>query len=340
VQFLAAAGRLVMRVVVSIPRTLLFWLIVISALAFWWPSGSAGSSYWFDPFLASKPGLNWLFALTMLAIGSLLPPDEVRQLARRWPAVLAGTAVQYTAMPLLAWLVSGWFGLEGPVRIGVLIAGCVPGAMASNVLTLMARGNVSYSVSLTTSATLLSPLAVPLALRLAIGSSHDSFPALELIWQLCWMVVLPVLVGYSLARLWHSWAGWAQRLGPMIANLAILWIIAVTVAANRETLLAMRSAFLVALLSLNLGGYLAGYLAGEAMRLPPPMVRALTLEIGMQNAGLGAVLAMRLFGPQAAVAPACYSFGCMLTGTILAAVWARWGATSRLHNSEQSPNGA
>lgn len=322
-QFIGGAGRLALRVLVSASRTLLLWLIFFSALAFWWPDLAGGSLGAFDPFLATKPRLNWLFAATMLAIGSLLPPDEVRQLVSRWPAVLGGTAVQYTAMPLLAWLAAGWFGLEGPARIGVLMAGCVPGAMASNVLTLMARGNVSYSVSLTTSSTLLSPLAVPLALRLAIGQGAENFQALELIWQLCWMVVLPVLAGYSLARFWPSWAAWTRRLGPLIANVAILWIIAVTVATNRENLLAMQSAFVLALLTLNLGGYLAGYLAAKAMRLPPPMVRALTLEIGMQNAGLGAVLAMRLFGPQAAMAPACYSFGCMLTGTVLAAIWAR-----------------
>ena len=53
--------------------------------------------------------------------------------------------------------------------IGVILVGCVPGAMASNVLTLAARGNTSYSVSLTTSATLLSPLIVPFALWLTLG---------------------------------------------------------------------------------------------------------------------------------------------------------------------------
>jgi BASS family bile acid:Na+ symporter len=52
------------------------------------------------------------------------------------------------------------------------------------------------------------------------------------------------------------------------------------------------------------------------------MRRALILEIGMQNAGLGTVLATDFFGPEAAIAPALYTFGCMLTGTILARAWA------------------
>ena len=61
--------------------------------------------------------------------------------------MLAGTVVQYVSMPVLAYGVGRLFGLEGPWMIGIVMVGCVPGAMASNVLTLIARGNVSYSVS-------------------------------------------------------------------------------------------------------------------------------------------------------------------------------------------------
>jgi BASS family bile acid:Na+ symporter len=61
------------------------------------------------------------------------------------------------------------------------------------------------------------------------------------------------------------------------------------------------------------------------MKLEEPMRRALTLEVGMQNAGLGATLATMLFRdqPGVAIAPAMYTFGCMLTGTMLANYWAR-----------------
>jgi bile acid:Na+ symporter, BASS family len=303
-------------------RWILLWLLLSSLAALVWDRWLPGVG---DPFLASRPWLNYLFAVTMLAIGSLLPEDEIRQVARRWPTVLGGTAVQYTTMPLLAWAVGRLAGLEGPALVGVVLAGCVPGAMASNVLTLIARGNVSYSVSLTTSATLLSPLAVPLALWLALGRGYESFPAARLIGELCWMVVGPVVAGHLLSRYWPLWAATARRGGAIVANLAILWIIAVTVAANREGLAAVEPRLVAALLGLNLGGYAAGCAAGRAMRLAAGMRRALTLEIGMQNAGLGAVLALSLFGEKAALAPALYTFGCMLTGTVLARYWATHG---------------
>ncbi|NQT39423.1 MAG: bile acid:sodium symporter family protein, partial [Planctomycetes bacterium] len=277
-----------------------------------------------DPFLASAPMLNYLFAVTMLAIGSLLPRDEIRQVARRWPMVIGGTAVQYASMPILAYVVARLLGLEGATLIGVVMVGCVPGAMASNVLTMVSRGNVSYSVSLTTSATLFSPLLVPLILRIALGEKV-SFDTTKMMLKLGWMVVLPVIVGHLLSRRFEGWHRWAGRIGGIVANLTILWIIAFVVAKNRDTFGNLEAAVFWGLLVINLGGYAAGLLGGAALRLPGPMRRALTLEVGMQNAGLGVIMAKEFFDAEAAMPPAIYAFGCMCTGTILARIWAGMG---------------
>jgi BASS family bile acid:Na+ symporter len=79
------------------------------------------------------------------------------------------------------------------------------------------------------------------------------------------------------------------------------------------------------LLLINLLGYAAGYFGGGRLKLKQSMRRALTLEVGMQNAGLGTVLVLGLFKDQPAVAipTAVYTFGCMLTGTLLAQWWSR-----------------
>ena len=102
-----------------------------------------------------------------------------------------------------------------------------------------------------------------------------------------------------------------------------MWIIAVVVALSRDHLAAVTPLILVVLLVLNLLGYLAGFSGGTLLRLEPGMRRALMLEVGMQNAGVGAKLAVDLFQdmPTVAIPPAAYAFGCMLTGTILAVWW-------------------
>jgi len=308
-----------------VERLLLVWLVLLSLLAMYWDRWLPGLP---DPFEASFPARNAIFALTMLAIGSLLPRDEVRAVFRRWPKVLGGTAVQYTAMPLLAWAVGWLFGLGGGWWIGLVVVGCVPGAMASNVLTLAARGNVSYSVSLTTSATLLSPLVVPFALWVALGRWARVDPWKQS-WWLCYTVVIPVVAGYLLSQYVGFWRRAARRLAAPVANLTILWIIAIVVAKNRERLSQFEPGVLGALLALNIAGYLAGSLGARLLRLPVDMRRALTLEVGMQNAGLGTLLAMEFFkeSPSAAIPPAIYTFGCMLTGTLLARLWAELGRT-------------
>ena len=305
-------------------RLLLLWLVLLSAIAVIWPVDSLAG---FDPFVAYKPYLWHFIAATMFAIGWMLPRDEVKQVARRWPLVLGGTAVQFTTMPVLAWLVATCGGFDEQQFIGLIVVGCVPGAMASNVLTLMAKGNVSYSLSLTTSATLLSPLFVPLALMTALGQEIE-FPVRAVMSQLCWAIVLPVVSGHLLGRSLPKWEQQAKRIGSTIANATILWIIAVVVALNRENITelvvdyAASIKLLGGLLTINLLGYLAGYGGGFGLRLPEPMRRALTLEIGMQNAGLGAALAANYFSPEAAIPAALYTFGCMFTGTILARIWA------------------
>ena len=317
--------RILGRFKTILERFLLVWLVLLSAVAYWWTFWFPGSGR-FDPFVASAGGLSILIFVTMLAIGSLLPEEEIRQVFRRWPTVLGGTAIQYAVMPLLAYSVGRILGLQGDWLIGIVMVGCVPGAMASNVLTLVARGNVSYSVSLTTSATILSPIMVPLVMWLTLRKVVDDFPAGQTCWELCWMVVMPVVVGHLLSRKWPPWRAAAGRVGTIIANLTILWIIAVVVAVKRDQLPQLPGLLVLGLLAINVGGYGAGFLGGSAMRVSPSMRRALTLEIGMQNAGLGAALATKLFPDTVASLPAAmYTFGCMFTGTILARLWAERG---------------
>ncbi len=302
-------------------KGLLLWLVLLCLAAFVWPNLIGDRVI--DPFVQGRTTLPYWIAVTMLAIGSLLPPEEVRGVLRRWPRILGGTTTQYLSMPLLAYVCGRAFGLEGPWLIGILMAGCVPGAMASNVLTLLARGNVSYSVGLTTSATLLSPLVVPAVMYVTVGRVA-TFPVGKTAVDLAWMVVAPVVTGYILSRIWPVWATWADRLGAIVANITILWIIAVVVGVNRQNMQAVTGTLAAALLTLNAAGYVAGFLAGGAMRLDKGMRRALTLEVGMQNAGLGTTLALALFPdqPQVAIPCALYTFGCMFTGSVLARFWA------------------
>ncbi len=307
-------------------RFLLLWLILLCGLALWWPDWNLS----FDPFAASAGSLGWMITATMFVIGCLLPREEISLVLKRWPTVLGGTCIQYLTMPLIAFGLGRLAGLPSEWMLGVVLVGCVPGAMASNVLTLQSKGNVSYSVSLTTTATLLSPIVVPFVLYLALQQTSVDANAIaeKAFHDLLLQVFLPVLGGHVLARTFPQVETFSLRFGPVIANLVILWIIAVVVNLNHknltETLNAGHLQLVGVLLGVNLLGYAAGFSGGILMRLPEAKRRALTLEIGMQNAGLGTTMATQLFAdPLVALPPALYTFGCMFTGTILASYWSK-----------------
>ncbi|MDO5580366.1 MAG: bile acid:sodium symporter family protein [Planctomycetia bacterium] len=301
-------------------KYLLIWLSIVCLFAFFW--GDLFGAKTRDPFLIPTIAMQSLIAITMLAIGSLLPLDEVRNVGKRWPLVLWGTFIQYLSMPLLAWFVATLFHLEGPYFIGVILVGSVPGAMASNMLTMISRGNISFSVGLTTSATLLSPLIVPSVLLFLVGTKV-SLDFGSIATTLLLTVVCPVVIGFTLSRIFKFWQWCANQIAEIIANIAIIWIIASVVAQNRTLFEHLPLFLFFALLLLNILGYSAGWFGGWTVGMDARMRRALLLEVGMQNAGLGTFLARRYFpdDPECALCCAMYTFGCMFTGIIVARIF-------------------
>ncbi|MBS0265894.1 MAG: bile acid:sodium symporter family protein [Planctomycetes bacterium] len=300
-------------------RFLIVWLTMLSALAYFWPVLFPSLA---DPFVATKPVVPWLISVTMFSVGCLMRRDEFREVVRDWPAVCSGTVIQYVATPLLAWGFGHLCGLTGGHLIGVIIVGCVPGAMASNVLTMIAGGNVSYSVSLTTVSTIVSPVVVPVAMYACLRSAIP-VDLKDVAIQLFLVVVGPVVLGRILCAFWPALEKVMERVAPILAPLTILWIIAGVVGANRDSLSQGVAPVVLALAGINLVGYLVGYWGGAALRFSEGVRRALTIEIGMQNAGLGVALAQQLFPdfPDAQVPPALFTVGSMLTATLLVQAW-------------------
>ena len=264
-----------------------------------------------EPVLWMRPALEPAFAVTMLCVGTLVRPEQIRAFLEAPLRPLSGLACQYTIMPLCAWAVSLAFA-DPVLRTGIVLLGCMPGAMASNVMTLLLGGDLILSVTMTSVATLVSPLVIALWLPLLADTRVD-LPVASMVCNTAWMVVLPVLCGIWLRSLRSGIPRAWEVAATAVASMAIVLIILVVVAANRERLAELGPALALGMLALNLGAYALAFAAATAMRWPPPQRRTLVIEVGMQNAGLGSVLALAHLGEVGAVPSAFYTALCVVT---------------------------
>lgn len=288
------------------------WVILFGLLAYRFPG----------PVLTLRPHLDHFFALTMFGIGAALRPADFVNIARSPGAVAVGSAAQFTIMPLSAWAISRLLGLPDELAAGLILTGAAPGAMASNVVSFLAKADAAYSVSLTTVSTLLCPVLTPLLVLKLAGARMD-VEFWQMFVKMLMTVIAPLLAGFGLRALFPGRVERAQAVFPALSALFIVFICSLVIAMNREALAQTTLLVLGVCLALNLSGMTLGYGVGRVFRMDAPRRRTLSIEVGMQNAGLGVVLAIQFFGEKAALPCAAFVFICILTGSVAASWWGR-----------------
>lgn len=290
------------------------WAVLLSALA--WCSPQL-----FAPF---RSAIVPLLALVMFGMGLTLTPDDFRRVLRR-PAVIGlGLLLQYTCMPVFAWLVARIYGLDPLLTAGMVLVGASPGGTASNVICYLAGGDVALSVTLTAVSTLLSILLTPLLCLLLIDTSV-AVPATDMLLNILKIVIVPVLLGVFLNRVAQRRLQPLQAWFPLLSVAAIVWIIAIIVALNQSRFAALGLLLAAAVATHNALGLGAGYLVPRLFGHDPRICRTLAIEVGMQNSGLAVALAIKFFAPVAALPGAVFSIWHNLSGSLLAAYWRRRG---------------
>lgn len=281
------------------------------------------------PFVALKSYMNWFFALTMFGIGAVLEVADFKRIAQRPTIVLIGSAAQFSIMPLGAFLLAKLFRLPPEIAVGLILTGSAPGAMASNVMSYIAKADTAYSVSLTTVSTLLCPLLTP-GLTFVLARSRLEIPFLDMVGDVVIMVVGPLFIGFGVRHCLKEKIEKILPVFPAISVTFIIFICSLVIALNKDRLAEVTGIILAAGVILNVYGMLAGYGVGSAFRMDLPRRRTLALEIGMQNAGLGTVLALEHFGEEAAMPAAIFVFICIITASAMAAVWQKTAPNDNL----------
>jgi BASS family bile acid:Na+ symporter len=150
------------------------------------------------------------------------------------------------------------------------------------------------------------------------------------------MILLPIVLGVITRLLLGKHMSTVTQITPMLSIIAIVVIIAAIVAVSREKIITS-GLLIFSIVALHNGlGLLLGYWASKFMKLDEPDSKAIAIEVGMQNSGLGAALAATYFEPISAVPSAIFSFWHNISGSILATYWSRkTQQNTNTNNTEQ-----
>jgi bile acid:Na+ symporter, BASS family len=292
--------------------TFALWVVLFSLLSFLYPS----SFVWISDYISI------LLGIIMFGMGLTLSLNDFKAVFKQPKSVLIGVVGQYTIMPGLAYGLAVLFQLPPEVAIGVILVGCCPGGTASNVMTYLAKGNTALSVAVTSVATLIAPFLTPVLIML-FASQWLEVSASSLLVSILKIVLLPIILGIIVKLLFKNGVEKSIKALPLISVIGIVAVAAGVVAVNAESIAdaALKMIFIVMLH--NLFGLFFGWLLARLFRLDEGSQKALSIEVGMQNSGLGAALALAHFSPIAAVPSAIFSVWHNISGPLLATYWGK-----------------
>ncbi len=264
----------------------------------------------------------------MLGMGLTLSFDDFARVASRPSAVAAGFVAQFVIMPLAGWTVATAMRLETPFAVGLILVACCPGGTASNVVTFIARADVALSVAMTTCSTIGAVVLTPLLTK-ALAGRLVAVDTWGLLASTAEVVVLPVAAGAAMNRFLPRLSRAVLPVAPLVSVVLIALVCASIVGRNAVTIRESAPRLLVAVVLLHAIGFGIGYAFARLIGYDRHVSRTISIEVGMQNSGLGVVLATKHFPSEPLVAVPCaissVVHSCM--GSVLAGFWRLGGAT-------------
>lgn len=269
--------------------------------------------------------VNYLLMIVMFGMGLTLKLEDFKFVFTRPKDIIIGCLAQFTIMPLLAFALGKFFGLDAALLAGVILVGTCPGGTSSNVITYMSKGDVALSVGMTSVNTILAPLLTPAITWLLLRTTVTVDP-MNMFLSIIKVVIIPIALGFIINKLFGKVTEKLVTILPTVSVIAICMIVASVVSHNAEKIFSTGIVVFAVVILHNLLGYACGFGLGKLLKLNVAKTKALSVEIGMQNSGLATSLAGSAFPDlaMATVPGAIFSVWHNISGAILANIYNRW----------------
>lgn len=273
----------------------------------------------------------------MFGIALGIKKEMLMQVFTHPKSIITGVVLQWLGLPLVTFLlivlVHHW--ITPMVALGMILVACCPGGNISNFICSLSKGNVELSVSMTAVSTLCSPLMTPLSfwgwgnlyLKFASLSNVMSIPYIEIPFSEVFRVVfiilgVPIVLGMLFAHFWPKAAEKAKK--PFSIFSIVVFVVMVLGMFIPNWQIFIQHIFMIFVLVLihNACAFSIGYMGSAAMKLPSVDRRSITIEVGIQNSGLGLTMLLNpaIFRPEIWCNP---ETGVMYGGMLFVTAW--WG---------------
>ena len=287
-------------------------VIVVAVIAFLMP----------DSFSFLGQYITILLGVVMFGMGLTLKPVDFKLVLKNPLSVIGGVLAQFIVMPLAAFIIAYLLNLPAELAAGLVLLGSVPGGTASNVMVYLARGNLPLSIIMTSFSTMLAPIFTPLLLLLLAGQWMPVDP-ISMFMSIIQVIIIPIFIGFIVRRLMPLTVDKSIAVVPLISVIAIIIIVSAVVSGNVDAIANGGFIVFIAVVLHNGVGLLIGYFSAKLMRLTESERRAISIEVGMQNSGLGVALATAHFGALAALPSAIGAVWHNISGPVLASFWSK-----------------
>lgn len=285
----------------------------------------------FDP--EQLRSLNILLAIMMFGVSLSLKPESFRHVLQAPRASVVGLIAQYVLVPAFTCFGAWLFRVDPPLALGMMLVAACPSGSFSNVLTWLARGNVALAVSLTAVSSVLAPVVMPLNFALYAWLNpytrpllrEISIPTSGIVALVLGVLVLPLVVGMLVGRQFPAFAARADKPLRVMATLIFLVFVAAAFASNFGLFLERFDTFFWIVIAQNAMALGTGYGMATVARLAEGDRRAMTIEVGIHNTGLGLAVLFTFF-PEAGgmmLVAAFWGVWHLVSGLALAQWWAR-----------------
>lgn len=285
----------------------------------------------FNP--ASLAVLNAVLAFLMFGIALDTRIADFKRVARMPLAFAVGVGAQFIALPAITYALTRLLGVGPSIALGMILVACCPPGNISNILTHRAGGNVALSVSMTAVSNAIAIVAMPLNFAFW-GGLHPTAAALmqsiaidplEMGGHILVIIGLPFVLGIWCADRFPRWTERFKTPMRILSFVTLIVFILGAIAGNWRFFLDYVGLVIVAVALHDTLAFATGWLCARAFGLADYDRRALTIEVGIRNAGLGLVLIFSFFGGLGgmAVVAGVWGFWDIIAGLVLASWWGR-----------------